>query len=182
MEAFGDRISYAVTLNEPNLHRLLDWLGLPDFVRDLERATLEGAARAAGVEHYRAGNVVLPEDHDGMQEGLTAAHRAAKAAIKAHRDDLRSGWSIAIVDDCVVGDDPSVRDRKRAELYDHCLDVAADDDFIGVQNYERRWYDADGEVDPTPDAPKNEMGSAVDPAALGGAVRYAYERPACRSS
>ena len=28
----------------------------------------------------------------------------------------------------------------------------------------------------TPDAPKNDMGSAVDPASLGGAVRYAHER------
>ena len=175
-EAFGDRISYAVTLNEPNLHRLLDWLGLPDFVRDLERVTLEGAARAAGVEHYRVGNVVLPEDYDGMQEGLTAAHRAAVQAIKDRRDDLPVGWSIAIVDDCAIGDDTSVRDAKRAELYDHYLDVAAEDDFIGVQNYERRWYDAEGEVVRDSDAPTNGMGSAVDPASLGGAVRYAYER------
>ena len=176
MAAFGDRISHAVTLNEPNLHRLLDWIGLPDFVRDLERTTLEGAARVAGVDHYRVGNVVLPDDHDGMQEGLIAAHRAAKEAIKAHRDDLRVGWSIAIVDDCVVGDDPSLRDTKRAELYEHYLAIAAHDDFVGVQNYERRWYDANGEVVPDPDAPKNDMGSAIDPAGLGGAVRYAHER------
>ena len=81
-----------------------------------------------------------------------------------------------MVDDQVVGDDPSVRDRKRAEVYDHWLDVAADDDFVGVQNYERRWYDGNGEVEPDSGAPKNQMGSAVDPASLGGAVRYAYER------
>ena len=175
-QAFGDRISHAVTLNEPNLHRLLDWLGLPDFVRDLERATLEGAARAAGVEHYRAGNVVVPEDNEGMQEGLTAAHRAAVSAIKDRRDDLPVGWSIAIVDDCAIGDDTSVRDAKRAELYDHYLDVSAEDDFVGVQNYERRWYDAEGEVGRDSDAPANGMGSSVDPASLGGAVRYTYER------
>ena len=58
----------------------------PDFVRDLERATLEAASAAAGVERYRAGNVVLPEEFSAMQAGLTAAHRAAKAAIKSHRD------------------------------------------------------------------------------------------------
>ena len=69
MEAFGDRISYAVTLNEPNLHRLLDWIGLPDFVRDLERGDARRRRRAAGVEHYRVGNVVLPEDFDAMQAG-----------------------------------------------------------------------------------------------------------------
>ena len=79
-------------------------------------------------------------------------------------------------DDRVVGDDPSLRDRKRSEVYDHWLAVAAEDDFVGVQNYERRWYDANGEVDTNSDAPKNDMGSTVDPASLEGAVRYAHER------
>ena len=143
MEAFGDRIAYAVTLNEPNLFRLLAWMQFPDFVRDLERATLEAAGAAAGVERYRAGNVVLPEEFDEMESGLTAAHRAAKAAIKSYREDLPVGLSLAMADDQVVGDDPTVRDRKRAEVYDHWLKVAADDDFVGVQNYERLWYDGE---------------------------------------
>ena len=47
------------------------------------------------------------------------------------------GLSLAIVDDQVVGDDASVRDRKRAEVYGMWLDLARDDDFVGVQNYER---------------------------------------------
>ena len=176
MEAFGDRLAYAVTMNEPNLARLLVWVNLPAFVRDLERATLETASEAAGVERYRVANVVLPEDFDAMQAGLTAGHREAKAAIKAQRSDLPVGVSIAMSDDRVVGDDPSLRDRKRSEVYDHWLAVAAEDDFVGVQNYERRWYDANGEVDTNSDAPKNDMGSTVDPASLEGAVRYAHER------
>ena len=49
MERFGDRIAYAVTINEPNLARLLTWIDLPDFVRELERATLAAASEAAGV-------------------------------------------------------------------------------------------------------------------------------------
>jgi beta-glucosidase len=174
MEAFGDRIAYAVTMNEPNLPRLLAWIDLPQFVRDLERATLEAAARSAGVDRYCVGNVVLPEDFDAMQEGLSAGHRAAKAAIKGQRDDLPVGLSIAMIDDQLVGDDPTFRDRKRSEVYDHWLRLAADDDFVGVQNYERRWYDGTGEVDPDPTAPKNDMGSAIAPDSLAGAVRYAH--------
>jgi beta-glucosidase len=176
MKSFGDRIAYAVTFNEPNLYRMLQWVGLPPFVHDLERATLEAAALTAGVDRYRVSNVVLPEDFDALQAGLEAGHRAAKAAIKAHRSDLPVGLSIAMIDDQVVGDDPSLRDRKRAEVYDHWLAVASGDDFVGVQNYERRWYDGAGEVQPNPEAPKNDMGSAIDPASLVGAVRYAYER------
>ena len=56
-----------------------------------------------------------------MADGMTAGHRAAREAIKARRPDLPVGSSIAIVDDVVVGDDASVRDRKRAEVYEHWL-------------------------------------------------------------
>ncbi|MFC0681533.1 glycoside hydrolase family 1 protein [Lysobacter korlensis] len=174
MDRFGDRIALAVTLNEPNLPRLLSWI-VPGFVHEQTRATLKAASEAAGVERYRAGNVVQPEDYDELEAGLTRAHLAAKAAIKARRPELRVGLSIAITDDVAVGDDTSLRDRKRAELYDHWLRLAQDDDFIGVQNYEQVVYGSDGPLPPAEGAAINEMGSAVEPASLGGAVRYSYE-------
>lgn len=62
MATMGDGIAYAVTLNEPNLPKLLGWVGLPKFVVDLERATLEAATVAAWVARYRLANVVVPED------------------------------------------------------------------------------------------------------------------------
>jgi beta-glucosidase len=133
----GDRISVAVTMNEPNLARLLTWIDLPDVVRDLERATLAAASEAAGVPRYRLSNVMLPEEMDAMTDSMEAGHVAARAAIKARRPDLPVGLSVAIVDDVAVGDDTSVRDRKRAEVYDRWLRLARDDDFVGVQNYER---------------------------------------------
>jgi beta-glucosidase len=172
---FGDRIAYAVTLNEPNLARLLTWMHLPDFVRDLERATLSAAATAAGVDRYRLANVTLPEELDAMADGMAAGHLAARAAIKAVRPELPVGLSIAVVDDVVIGDDPSVRDRKRAEVYDRWLVLAQDDDFIGVQNYERVCFDGTGELPPRAGVPLNQMGTAIEPGSLGGAVRYAYE-------
>ena len=171
---FGDRIAVAVTMNEPNLTRLLTWMDLPPVVRDLERATLAAASEAAGVPRYRAANVMLPEEMDDMADGMTAGHVAARAAIKAHRPDLPVGLSLAIVDDVVVGDDPGVRDRKRAEVYQRWLDLARDDDFVGVQNYERLYYDGDGAVPPPAGATRNQMGSGVEPLSLAGAVRYAY--------
>lgn len=171
----GDRTAVAVTLNEPNLPRLLTWLDLPPFVRDLERAMLEAASEAAEVERYRAANVVLPEELDALEDGLAAAHVAARQAIKAERGDLPVGLSVALVDDVVVGDDASVRDRKRAEVYAHWLDLARHDDFVGVQNYERYTYDGQGQVAVPDDVPRNQMGSAIEPLSLAGAVRYAHE-------
>lgn len=171
---FGDRISHAVTLNEPNLPRLLSWLHLPGFVRDLERATLAAASEAAGVPSYRLANVMLPEEMDAFGDAMTAGHRAGRDAIRSVRSDLPVGMSLAIVDDVVVGDDASVRDRKRGEVYARWLELAREDDFLGVQNYERIAYDGAGEVEPGPDVPRNAMGSAVEPESLAGAVRYAH--------
>lgn len=176
-ERFGDRIAYAITFNEPNLPRLLSWI-LPDFVMDLQRETLAAASVAAGVERYRASNVVQPEDFDAMEAGLTAAHLAGIAAIKAQRPDLPAGLSIAVVDDVVDGNDPGdavVRDRKRTECYDHWLRLARADDFVGVQNYERIHYGPDGALPAPADAVLNEMGSAVDAGSLAGSVRYSWE-------
>jgi len=175
MDRFGDRIAIAVTMNEPNLARLLTWIDLPDFVRDLERATLAAASEAAGVPAYRLSNVMLPEEMDAIADAMTAGHVGARGALKARRPDLPVGLSLAVVDDVAVGDDTSVRDRKRAEVYQRWLELARDDDFVGVQNYERLHYDASGRL-PVPEGQRrNQMGSGVEPLSLGGAVRYAYE-------
>jgi beta-glucosidase len=175
MGRFGDRIALAITMNEPNISRMLTWLDLPDFVRDLERATLEAASAAAGVPHYRLANVIVPEELDSMAAGMRAGHLAARAAIKARRPELPVGLSIAVMDDVAVGEDTSVRDRKRAEVYEPWLELARDDDFVGVQNYERACYDGKGALPPTEGRPRNQMGSAIEPLSLAGAVRYAYE-------
>ncbi|MEO8262944.1 MAG: family 1 glycosylhydrolase [Pseudolysinimonas sp.] len=176
MQRLGDRIAIAVTMNEPNLSRLLTWQGLPPFIAELERATLIAASEATGVERYRLANVMLPEELDSMADGMTAGHLAGRAAIKARRADLPVGLSIAIIDDVAVGDDTSVRDRKRAEVYERWLQLARGDDFIGVQNYERHRFDASGQIDPPSDLPRNDMGSAVEPDSLAATVRYAHEQ------
>ncbi|MFK4835552.1 glycoside hydrolase family 1 protein [Microbacterium sp. ZW T2_14] len=174
MDRLGDRIALAVTFNEPDLPEMLTWAHLPEFVAELERQTLEAAGREAGVETYRAGNVMLREDFAGMRAGMTAGHRAGKAAIKARRADLRVGLSLALVDDVAGPGGEATRDRKRAEVYEHWLELARDDDFVGVQNYERIVYGPDGQLPPEPGADVNGMGTAVEPDSLRGAVEYAY--------
>jgi len=174
MDRFGDRIALAVTFNEPDLPEMLTWAHLPEFVVELERQTLEAAGREAGVEKYRAGNVMLREDFAGMRAGMTAGHRAAKAAIKAVRADLPVGLSLAMVDDVAGPGGEATRDRKRAEVYEHWLVLARDDDFVGVQNYERIVYGPDGQLPPEPGASVNGMGTAVEPDSLRCAVEYAY--------
>ena len=120
-------------------------------------------------------NVVLPEEMDAIGDGMTAGHRAARAAIKARRPDLPVGFALAIVDDQVHGDDPSLRDRKRAEVYQRWLELAREDDFIGIQNYERLYYDAARSVNPDGTPAAGGPMSGRDPASLGCCARYAHE-------
>ena len=174
-DRIGDRIAAAVTFNEPNLSPMLAWAHLPDFILQLQEATLAAASAKAGVARYRAGNVMLPEDFAGMQDGMTRAHRTAKAAIKARRPDLPVGLSIAISDDRAAAGGEQTVATKRADVYDHWLRLAREDDFIGVQNYERIWFGPDGQLPPAEDAVLNGMGTEVEPASLGEAVRYAHE-------
>ncbi|MDF2993590.1 MAG: beta-glucosidase [Microbacterium sp.] len=174
MGRLGDRIALAVTFNEPNLSEMLTWSDIPSFISDLTRATLEAAGEATGVAQYRSANVMLPEDFDGMRAGMTEGHLAAKRAIKAHRADLPVGLSIAIVDDVAVPGGEALRDRKREEVYGHWLRVAAGDDFVGIQNYERIHYGPDGVVPPAPDTLMSDMGGAVMPDSLRGSIEYAH--------
>jgi beta-glucosidase len=174
-ERIGAGIAMAVTMNEPNLARLLSWIDLPDVVRQLERATLTAASEAAGVERYRLSNVMVPEEFDAIADGMSAGHLAGRDAIKARRPELPVGLSLAVVDDHVVGDDASVRDRKRSEVYGRWLELVRGDDFVGVQNYERARYDGQGAVPPPEGATINGMGSDVYPLSLAGAVEYVHQ-------
>jgi len=175
-QRIGHKIDFAVTLNEPNLGRLLHWIGLPDFVHDLERATLEACSKQAGVERYRLANVLLQEEMGAIEDGLAAGHAAGKAAIKSVVPNLPVGFSLALMHDIVVGDDSSVRDRKRTDCYERWLELAKSDDFIGVQNYETHRFDGKGLVKAEAGgADTNGMGSLIDADSLAGAVRYVYE-------
>lgn len=170
----GEGIGYAVTLNEPQLTRLLSWI-LPPQYRARNATVLDAAAAALGVEKYSTGNVIDYTDLEIIETHLLAAHAAAKDAIKSVRPALPVGVSIAIEDDQAAGS-TVVRERKRAECYGPWLELARDDDFIGVQNYTRAIYDADGHVEAPADAPRSQMGMEIYPPSLGNTVRYAYEQ------
>lgn len=145
MARFGDRIAYAVTLNEPNLEQLLqEGAKLPPEAEALKTEMLAAAARAAGTASYASANVIPADRQDEFQEAFTRAHRAAREAIKARRGDLPVGVSIAIADEVALPGGEERRDAKRAAVYDHWLREARLDDFIGVQNYERVVHGPEG--------------------------------------
>ncbi|MCX7284269.1 MAG: family 1 glycosylhydrolase [Novosphingobium sp.] len=171
-QALGDAIRSVITLNEPNILLILKPM-LPLPVWDMQKRTNEAAARRLGVDRFVCANVAGIEDLPALQQGLLAAHAAARAAIKAERAALPVGVSLAMLDDQAVGKG-SIRDRVRGELYGAWLDLAKGDDFIGVQNYERAMWDSKGRVPPPPGGAVNWSGGEVWPGSLAGAVRHAH--------
>eukprot|EP01037_Dinobryon_pediforme_P012139 gene12139-12225_t len=170
--ALGGGIGRATTLNEPNLAGVLQEL-LPGALLDADRAMTEAAARACGTDHFEAGNALYIRDPALTQAGLMQAHRLGRAAIKAVRPDLPVGVSLAIIDDQAVGANSQL-DARRERYYGPWLRLARDDDFVGVQNYERAVWNDQGRLPIPPHAITNTMGSEVWAPSLAGVVRYAH--------
>lgn len=173
MRAMGDGIHIALTFNEPNLPKLIDGLGLPKFILDLQEANLDRATVLTGSERFVTTNVVRTADLDPLEAGMLIGHQRAKQAIKAVRPDLPVGLSLALIDDQAQGS-TRLRDAMRERLYGAWLRAARADDFLGVQNYERVIWGEDGKIEPPAGGLRNFRGVEVYPPSLAGAVRYAH--------
>lgn len=171
----GDRLRYAITINEPNIEHLLKWAKLPPELQGLKRAMRAAAAKAAGTEQFSAFTSILPEEMDTFRDRLVAAHKAGRAAIRANSPNVKVGVSIALSDDQALGD-PTQRDLKRQEVYEPWFAASAGDDFIGIQNYDRTVFGPHGILPPPNGVTLNQLGAEVYPQSLAGAVRYAHER------
>lgn len=168
----GRGIRYVTTFNEPNNALLLQSV-LPAPFWTALRATLAACAKASGGEHFTVGNTVLPEDVASVTANMLAAHRLGKQAIKAMLPDLSVGVTLAVLDDQAAGPD-SVRDARREAFYGVWLRAAREDDYVGVQNYERAVWGPSGKLPPPPGVPVNHAGVEIYPASLANAVRYAH--------
>jgi beta-glucosidase len=170
--ALADGIGYATTLNEPDLLPLLNWRLKPQAHSTL-RAMLAAAAKACDTPKFCAANMANDEDIAVMTPLLIAGHKAGRAAIKAARGTLPVGVSLAVQDDVAVGAE-SIRDLKRAEVYAPWFAAARDDDFVGVQNYERMYIGAHGTTAAPAGVRLGHSGQDNDPTALDAVVRYVH--------
>jgi beta-glucosidase len=168
----ADGMAYATTLNEPNIMNVLRVV-LPPPVIAAQHAMLTAAAKASGTASFAAGNAIEIDQVDAATTLLIAGHKAGRAAIKAVRGNLPVGLSLSMFDDQAAGP-RSQRDAMRSKLYGRWLEAVKGDDFLGVQNYERKVWGADGALPAPAGATLNYSGSEVYAASLGGAVRYAH--------
>lgn len=178
VENIGQKLEYIVTLNEPNLPTLLSAIGLPDFVEQLTRQTLDAAGKAAGVERYRLANVVRSDEAQEVEMGMAAGHTSARDAMKAINPALKIGVSIAIMDEQAEPGGEAARDAVAERFYGRWVRLTANpDDFIGVQNYSRNIWKADGGKAPNVEAlPQSQMHQEVYAPSLANAVRWTHEQ------
>jgi beta-glucosidase len=172
----GDLMGAALTLNEPNVGRLMHWL-LPALFGDDSAggnspltAMQHKAAVAAGSDRFVS---MFTGGGGQTAPNMLQAHAHGVEAIKSARPGLPVGVSLAMTDEQAVGAD-SQRDAMRADVYDAWLEAAAKGDFIGVQTYTRNRFDVHGVMAKPPGAELTQTGDEFYPEALEATIRYAH--------
>lgn len=169
----GDLIGAVCTLNEPNLPRLLLQLGVLRPVEQQWQAPMWVAAgRALGIPPER----VAPFQFSGTAaafETMLAAHRAGCAAIKAVRDSLPVGWTLANADIQAGPGGEARAAAVRREVNEVYLEAVRGDDFVGIQTYGRIRFGPDGPLGPEEGAELSAMGDEFYPEGLEATIRQA---------
>lgn len=171
--AMAGGISYALTFNEPNLSISGPWSRFrPDAkAKAATQAMIAAAAKASGSDRF---SLLNGGDPAPMIPGLLRAHRLGRAAIKAVRSDLPVGMSLAISDDIALSGGEAMLAAKRRAYYEPFFEAARDDDFVGVQTYERTYLGSNGPVDAPVKTQRRADGKPYEPEAIGGSIRYAH--------
>jgi beta-glucosidase len=162
--ALGDLIAYACTINEP------EGLGEGGWVLGVNPPGRKGDV--AGM--WR------------VAEGALEAHRRGAAAIRA-ACGVPTGVTLALPD--LQYEDGALPGESQVELNarvsERFLELAREDDFVGVQTYTRNRFGPEGPRGPhvdweagefEEDEGTSQLGQEFYPQALGGTVRRAWER------
>ena len=148
----GDLMSWACTLNEPNIVALMGHLAgvFPPGVRDV------GLRRKAN-------------------EVLIEAHVKGAAAIRSGPGNAPVGMTLSMTDyQAEEGAEPR-RDRIRRSMEDIYLEAARGDDFFGVQCYSRSRVGKTGALNPEPGVELTQMGYEFWPQCVEASIRRAWE-------
>jgi beta-glucosidase len=167
----GDLMHTACTFNELNLASVLSKI-LP-FKLD-EGPHWDAAARAFGVTPDRLGLFQFVTNPK-MREVVFGAHRRAFEVLHAGPGDFPVGMTLALVDiQSVEGGEDAAAEIRRV-MSDIYLEQLRNDDFVGVQTYERMLVGPDGVIHPGDQVEKNQSGQEFYPEAIGNTIRHAAQ-------
>lgn len=193
-EKLGDQLTYVCTINEANMglqmaaiakrYLLLMRKGVnaESSVQvgvNLENPMLERMKKQAE-ENVRVFGTPQPQIFVSQRtpEGdllVMKAHRAAKAAIKAVRPELKVGLTLSLHDIQPVQGGEIQAEKLWDEEFSHYLPYIRDDDFFGLQNYTRTLVGPEGQLPAPEGAETTQMGYEFCPQALANVIRKVHE-------
>jgi len=168
-ERLGDLFGICATFNEPNLWAQLSWTPTYPRIRAGFDAAAAAAAKSLGKDRFAS---PMLGDWKVEQPIMIEAHKRAYEAIHAAaRGPMDVGFTLSLPDERDPASGPSGVERKRADYVYPWL--AADHDFLGVQNYTYTLVGPEGDLPAPKDVELTQMGYPLAPETLGNVVRMA---------
>ncbi len=172
----GGLVTYASTMNEPDIPQLLNWIqlalpGMNGSVTEMMHMALGGIRKELNAPEFADH---FFNDAQRTRDGLLAAHAKGKEAMKSVRPQMPVGFNLAMSDDQPAPEDSHL-DEKRADVYGPWLEAAKSCDYLGVQMYSRSIV---GKRDLPPAKGVELTGNGMEfyPECVGHVVRYASKQ------
>jgi len=168
----GDLVDYASTFNEPDIPQLLNWINVPGAegrsIVEMMQGALPKVRKYLNAPEFAS---FFLGDAKKTRDGLLAAHRRGKEAMKSMRSSMRVGFNLAMSDDQAAPSDSHLAE-KRADVYGPWLEVAKQCDYLGVQTYSRSIV-AKKDLPVAPGVETTQVGWEYYPECVEHVVRYA---------
>lgn len=186
-EEYKDILSYVCTINEANMRLQLAGL-IKDMVARMSKDTsnvqvgfnammenqklmmMETATAFGIADPRKIANFVSQCTPEG-DVLVMKAHRAAVKVLKEVCPNVKVGLTLSLHDIHWVDGGEEIAKKNWDEEFLHYLSYVEKDDFLGVQCYTEKWFDANGVMPPAPDKTVTQMGYADEPEAIGNVVR-----------
>lgn len=197
MERLGGELRYVCTINEANMGVQVAAIAKryrQQMMAQLEKAKTSGASVDGGVqmglnmqkmmenqkaiaeESLEVFGVAQPQCFTNPRtprgdELVMEAHKAARAVIRELCPHIKVGLTLSLHDIQPLpgGEEPAQKDWD--DEFTHYLPAIEGDDFLGVQNYTRSRYDANGSMPAPEGAELTQMNYEFYPQALENVIR-----------
>ena len=197
MEKLGGELRYVCTINEANMGVQVAAIAKryrQQMMAQMEKAKASGASVDGGVqmglnmqkmmenqkaiaeESLEVFGVAQPQCFTNPRtprgdELVMEAHKAAREVIRELCPQIKVGLTLSLHDIQPLpgGEEPAQKDWD--DEFTHYLPVIEGDDFLGVQNYTRSRYDANGSMPAPEGAELTQMNYEFYPQALENVIR-----------
>ena len=191
IEKIGDLVTYVCTINEANMgvqiaaivKQFMKQAGLqvglsmpaPEAQKEMMLETMQVFEVADPTKIHTFLSMRTPEG----DKIIAKAHEAARDAMKVVCPHLKIGLTLSLHDIQVADSSHEAAALAQEEWeteFEHYLPAIKNDDFIGVQNYTREIFRADGVQKAPEGAELTQMDYEFYPKALGNVIRKVAEK------